>query len=96
MKLGFFLTLLSFLLQTHLKIEERMVTTTTPFSSVLHQLLSTSKPNTSKGKGKAKPQSTNFFTSSTPHDNNVSETVSAFVNLVEKYEKVNTKIEGIL
>lgn len=64
---------------------------TTPFSSVLHQLLSTSKP-TSKGKGKGKSKPTDFLTTSTPNDNNdLTETVSAFIHLVEKYEKQSTQ-----
>lgn len=69
---------------------------TTPFSSVLHQLLATSKPN-SKGKGKAKSQPVDFLSSSTPVNNkNWNETVEAFVDLVEKYGKDCTVTEGIL
>lgn len=67
---------------------------TTPFSSVLHQLLATSKPS-SKGKGKAKSQPADFLSSPTPVNNkNWSETVEAFVDLVEKYEKNNISTEG--
>lgn len=68
---------------------------TMPFSSVLHQLLATTKPS-SKGKGKAKSQPADFLSSSTPVNNkNWSETVEAFVDLVGKYEKDNAITKGI-
>jgi hypothetical protein len=78
-----------------------MVTTTTPFSSVLQQLLaSTSTKTSSKGKGKARSQPSNNFLSSPSisHDNvnkDWSESVKAFCDLVEKYKDVSDSEEGI-
>lgn len=75
-----------------------MVTTTTPLSSVLHQLLaSTNKPSSSKGKGKGRSPSSNFLsatTSTSVNDKDWSETVKAFCDLVVKY-KGSAETEGI-
>lgn len=70
--------------------------TTTPFSSILHQLLSTAKPANTKGKGKVRSRPTDFLTSSTviTNDNNLNDTVSTFVNFVKEYEKQAKKTEG--
>lgn len=62
----------------------------TPFSSVLHQLLSNSKPTSSKGKGKAKSQPVDFLSTLKPLPESKSdwkESIDAFVKLVENYEK---------
>ncbi|CAO3645779.1 unnamed protein product [Mucor hiemalis] len=62
----------------------------TPFSSVLHQLLSNSKPTSSKGKGKAKLQPVDFLSTLKPLPESKSdwkESIDAFVKLVENYEK---------
>lgn len=66
-----------------------------PFSAVLHQLLSTAKPTSSKGKGKARSQPSDFLTRSIESKNDWNESVKAFCSLVEKYNKDNNATKGI-
>lgn len=65
-----------------------------PFSSVLHQLLASTAPASSKGKGKARAQSSNFLLTPINYENkqNWNESVEAFCSLVEKY-KTDTNMD---
>lgn len=68
-----------------------MVVSSTPFSAVLHQLLSTTKPTSSKGKGKARSQPSDFLTRPIESNQNEdwNESVKAFCSLVEKHSANN-------
>ncbi|KAI8647168.1 Sec63 Brl domain-containing protein [Parasitella parasitica] len=60
-----------------------------PFSTVLHQLLSAAKPTSSKGKGKARSQSSDFLTRPIEDNTDWNESVKTFCDLVEKYTEKN-------
>lgn len=64
---------------------------TIPFSSVLHQLVASTSLPSSKGKGKARAQSSNFLLAPVDYENRHrwNESVEAFSNLVEKYKRDN-------